>query len=91
MGFLKIILYFLIFYYVAKFVMRLLAPMMAKKMMDKAAQNFENQFNNPYYKQKSNVKEGETIIEKSSDSSNRAKNSTGDNEPGEYVDYEEVD
>ncbi len=87
MGFLRIILYFLIFYYVAKFVMRLLAPIMAKKMMDKAAQNFEKQFNNPYYKENKKVKEGETIIEKTGETSLDTKK----NEGGEYVDYEEVD
>ncbi len=88
MGFLKIILYFLIFYYVAKFVMRLLAPMMAKKMMDKAAQNFEKQFNNPYYKEKPTVKEGETVIEKTGENPTSKK---GSEEGGEYVDYEEID
>jgi len=87
MGFLRIILYFLIFYYVAKFVMRLLAPLMAKKMMDKAAENFEKQFNNPYYKKETKVKEGETIIEKTSEPTS-SKN-ISDN--SEYVDYEEVD
>ncbi len=87
MGFLKIILYFLIFYYVAKFVMRLLAPIMARKMMDKAAENFEKQFNNPYYKEKPKVKEGETVIEKTGDNTTNQKTS----EDGEYVDYEEID
>ena len=43
--------------------MRLLAPLMAKKMMEKASQNFENQFNNPYYKKRPETKEGETTTE----------------------------
>jgi len=87
MGFLRLILYFLIFYWVAKFIMRLLAPIMAKKMMDKAAQNFEKQFNNPYYKEKPKVKEGETVIEKTGETPSRPKKA----DEGEYVDYEEVD
>jgi hypothetical protein len=67
--------------------MRLLAPIMAKKMMDKAAENFEKQFKNPYYKEKPSVKEGETIIENTTET---ATSKPTDND-GEYVDYEEVD
>jgi len=67
--------------------MRLLAPFLAKKMMEKAHQNFENQFNNPYYKEKPKTKEGETIIDKKP---NDQPTSSIKNE-GEYIDYEEVD
>lgn len=65
--------------------MRLLAPFMARKMMEKAAENFEQQFNNPYYK-KDKVKEGETFIEKKPQET-----SLPDDDEGEFTDYEEVD
>jgi len=84
---LKVILIFIIVYYVFKLAMRLLAPYLAKKMMDKAAQNFENQFNNPYYRDKPAAKEGETIIEKKPEE----KTSISKENEGDYVDYEEID
>jgi len=87
MGFLKTILIFIIIYYIFKFVMRLAAPYLAKKMMEKAAGNFENQFNNPYYKEKPQTKEGETYIEKKP-ADTQPKNKGNE---GEYVDYEEID
>jgi hypothetical protein len=65
--------------------MRLLAPLMAKKMMEKASQNFENQFNNPYYKKRPETKEGETYIEK------KPRENNNNNQQGEYIDYEEID
>ncbi len=83
----KILLYILIFYFVAKIIMRFLAPLMARKMMEKAAKNFEEQFNNPYYKEKPDVKEGETIIEKKG----QEKTTPRTKGSGEYVDYEEID
>ena len=86
MAFLKFIFYIIIFYLIAKIIMRLLAPFMVNKMMDKASKNFEKQFNNPYYKKKPQVKEGETIIEKTGNDSPKKKNNSG-----EYVDYEEID
>ncbi len=86
MGLLRTIIIIILVYYIIKFVMRLLGPLMARKIMEKAAENFENQFNNPYYK-KSNVKEGETFIEKKPEEDTHL---TDDNE-GEFVDYEEVD
>jgi hypothetical protein len=66
--------------------MRLAAPYIAKKMMDKAAGNFNDQFNNPYYKEKPETKEGETYIEKApTDVKPKQKNE------GEYIDFEEID
>ncbi len=67
--------------------MRLLAPYMAQKMMEKAARNFENQFKNPYYKEKPVAKEGETIIEKKPNENTSVSNKN----EGDYIDYEEVD
>ena len=87
MGLLKIILIIIVVYYIIKLTLRILAPVMARKMMEKAARNFEDQFNNPYYKQRPVTKEGETRIEKKPDEST----SKNDSQDGEYIDYEEVD
>jgi hypothetical protein len=86
MGFIKTLIIIIVVYYVFKFIMRLLAPLMAKKMMEKAAKNFEQQFNNPYYKKHPETKEGETYIEKKPHERSPQKNNEG-----EYVDYEEID
>ncbi len=85
---LKYILIFILIYYIFKALLRFFVPMMAKKMMDKAAKNFEEQFNNPYYKEKPKTKEGETSIEKKPQEAQKKPKSDLD---GEYVDYEEVD
>ncbi len=87
MGILKTIIIILVVYYIFKIVMRLLAPMMAKKMMEKASQNFENQFNNPYYKERPKTKAGETYIEKKPSE----KSNSSQYDEGEFVDFEEVD
>jgi len=87
MGFLRIILIFILIYYIFKVIMRIFAPIMAKKMMEKAAKTFEDQFNNPYYKEHPVTKEGETRIEKKPKESTPKNNS----QSGEYVDYEEID
>ncbi len=87
MGLLKTIIYILVFYYIFKIIMRLAAPFMAKKMMEKASKNFENQFNNPYYKERPKTKEGETYIEKKPEE----KNASTRNNEGEFIDYEEID
>ena len=86
MGVLRIIIIIILVYYVFKFIMRLLAPFMARKMMEKAAENFEKQFNNPYYK-RDKVKEGETYIEKKPQEDSYLP----DDGEGEFTDYEEVD
>ena len=87
MGILRILLIFILVYYAVKLILRLLAPLMAKKIMEKAVKNFEDQFNNPYYKERPATKEGETRIEKKPDESSPRK----DNQAGEYIDYEEID
>jgi len=63
------------------------APMMAKKMMEKATKNFEDQFNNPYYRERPQTKEGEILIEKKPKENPKKDHS----QTGEYVDYEEID
>jgi len=84
---LRVILIIIVVYYIIKLIMRLLAPVMARKIMEKAAKNFEDQFNNPYYKKRPATKEGETFIEKKPDESGSPKGS----QAGEYIDYEEID
>ena len=83
----KFILIVLIIYLAFRIFGRVFAPMLAKKMMKKAAENFEKQFNNPYYKEHPETEEGETYIEKKPGESKR----NGSKDSGEYVDYEEVD
>ena len=87
MGLLRTIIIIIIVYYVFKFIMRLLAPIMARKMMEKASENFEKQFNNPYYKERPKTKEGEIYIEKKPNEQKKSSN----NDEGEFVDFEEVD
>jgi len=87
LGLLKTIIYILVFYYIFKIIMRLVAPLMARKMMEKAAKNFEDQFNNPYYKERPKTKEGETYIEKTP----KEKPPRSSDQEGEFIDYEEVD
>ncbi len=89
MGLLKTIAFIIIFYYAFKFIMRLLAPRLAKKMMEKAAKNFEEQFNNPYYREEQpDRKKGETYIEKKPVDKPKTKTK---NKEGDYVDFEEID
>lgn len=85
--FMKFLLIILVIYLVFKILGRVLAPMLARKMMEKAAKNFENQFNNPYYKEHPETKEGETYIEKKPEDTPKKPS----NDSGDYVDYEEVD
>lgn len=84
MGFIKTILFIVFFMYAFKFLAKLFAPFLIKKvankMQEKAAEQFRNQ------QPKSTVKEGETIIDKAP-----AKNTSGKNTVGEYVDFEEID
>lgn len=83
MGLLRTILIIILVYYAAKFLMRLLAPFfikkMAQKMQDQAKQQYGNQ-------QQTNVKEGETVIDKAPRNQRQTKDDVG-----EYVDFEEID
>jgi len=84
MGLLKILLILVIFYYGFKFLARLFAPFLIKKMADtmqQKAQGFNNQS-----RPKSDVPEGETIIDKAPRNNQQSKDSVG-----EYVDFEEID
>ncbi len=61
--FLRLILIILIIYLFVRLVSRILAPFMIKKMVDKAQRHFEEQFQNPYYKDEK-TEPGKTYIDK---------------------------
>jgi hypothetical protein len=84
MGVLKTIFFILLFYYAFKFLAKLFAPYLVKKATETMRKKAEEQFRNQ--QPKSNVKEGETIIDKAPDNKQQGKNSVG-----EYVDFEEID
>ena len=85
MGLLKTLVYILFFYYAFKFLARLLAPFLMKKVADTVQKKAEQQFGSQQ-QAKSDIKEGETIIDKAPRKSSQSNNSVG-----EYVDYEEID
>lgn len=80
MGLLKTIFYLIFFYYAFKFLSRLFAPYILKKAKDSINREVKNN------KQRSNVKEGETVIDKTPNVHQQSNNSVG-----EYVDFEEID
>ena len=84
MGLLKTLVYILLFYYAFKFLAKLLAPFLLKKVADTVQKKAEEQFGGE--QPKSNIKEGETIIDKALKNINQSNNSVG-----EYVDFEEID
>ena len=84
MGLLKTLFFILFFYYAFKFISRLVAPFLMKKMAQTMQQRAEQQFGNRNYQ--SDVKEGETVIEKKPRQHQESKKSVG-----EYVDFEEID
>ena len=87
MGLLKTIFFLLLFYYGFKFLARLFAPFLIKKAAETMQKKAEQQFGGRQNKQQtSNVKEGETIIDKAPKKDQQGKNSVG-----EYVDFEEID
>lgn len=84
MGLLKTLFVILFFYYAFKFISRLVAPFLMKKMAQTMQQRAEQQFGNRSYQ--SDVKEGETVIDKKPRQHQESKKSVG-----EYVDFEEID
>ncbi len=84
MGLLKTIFILLLVYYGLKFLTKLFAPFLVKKAVDtmqKKASKFQNQ-----QQAQTNVKEGETVIDKA------PRNAQGHTKPvGDYVDFEEID
>tara|TARA_R110002124_G_scaffold137727_2_gene300711 strand:+ start:2450 stop:2701 length:252 start_codon:yes stop_codon:yes gene_type:complete len=83
MGLLRTIVIILLVIYGFKFLTKLFAPYLMKRMVNKMQEKAKNQHRN---QQQSDVKVGETVIDKKPQNSNNSNNSVG-----EYVDYEEVD
>ena len=84
MGLLKTIFFILIIYYAFKFSAKLFAPFLLKKVADTMQKKAEEQFAGQ--QPKSNVREGETIIDKAPRNQSETKKTVG-----EYVDFEEID
>lgn len=84
MGLLKTILFIILFYYAFKFLSRLFAPYLVKKASDTIRKKAEQQYKSS--QPKSNIKEGETVIDKKPRTQQQSNNSVG-----EYVDFEEID
>lgn len=84
-GFVKTILIIMLVWYGMKIISRIFAPYLMRFVAKKAEQKFGQQFNTqqrPEPKQK----EGEISIDKMPN-----KNTSGNKNVGEYVDYEEID
>lgn len=88
MGFLKIILIFLLVYFALKFIFRLAAPYLMRYLFKKAGQKMNRAFNPDYHQEKksSKQKEGKITVDKVPERKKRNKKPVG-----EYVDYEEID
>ncbi|MET2985684.1 DUF4834 family protein [Aureibaculum conchae] len=85
MNFIRTILIILAIYYALKIIGRYVFPIFMNKMM----QNVEKKFNEQQGRtasQNQNVKEGETVIDKTPNA-----NSKSNSDVGEYVDYEDVE
>ncbi len=84
-NFMKTILIIITIYYVLKLIARFVLPLFLKKMMQK----FEKKFNEQQHQNssnKTNVKEGETVIDKAPNTQSKSNKNVG-----EYVDYEDVE
>lgn len=84
-NFMKTILIIVSIYYVLKLIARFVLPLFLKKMMQKVEKKFKEQ-QHQNYSSKTNVKEGETIVDKAPSTQSESSKSVG-----EYVDYEDVE
>ena len=78
-GFLRTLLYIVLFYYIFKFVMRLLAPYLLKKAVEKVQQNMHDQAS-PYYNQQQPAPQEP-----------KPRYPRATKKVGEYVDFEEIE
>ncbi|WP_299680822.1 DUF4834 family protein [uncultured Tenacibaculum sp.] len=83
MGLIKTLLIIGIIYYSFKFLARLFAPYLMKKAMSKMEEKMRNQNRQ---NTASDIKVGETVIDKKPNS-----NKQSDKSVGEYIDFEEID
>ena len=78
-GFLRTLLYIVLFYYIFKFVMRLLAPYLLKKAVEKVQQNMHDQTSQYYTRQQPAPEEAKRKYPRET------------KKVGEYVDFEEIE
>ncbi len=81
---LKTLFIILLVYLGFKYLIRLFGPFLVKKAAETIKKKAEQQYGNQ--QPKSEVKKGETTIDKAPENSQQGKNSVG-----EYVDFEEID
>ena len=81
---LKTLLIIFLVYYAVRFFVKMFAPLLVKKAINKMQEKAQQQYNAG--QQASDVREGETIIDKKPQQNNQSNNSVG-----EYVDFEEID
>jgi hypothetical protein len=89
-GFIKTLLYMIMFYYVFKFLAKLFLPILVKKAVEKAGESFQQQqqYSQQQYTQNNrNYTHHDEIIVDTA----RSKNPKETKKVGEYVDYEEID
>ena len=84
MALIKILLIIFFIYYVLKFFGRLFGPLLMKKAVSKMQQKAEEHFGN--YQKKPEVREGETVIDKKPNNTQKTSDDVGD-----YVEFEEID
>jgi len=84
-GFVKTIFIIMLVWYGMKILSRLFAPYLVRYVAKKAEQKFGQQYKNQQ-KSQPQEKEGEISIDKMPN-----KNTSGNKNVGEYVDYEEID
>ena len=80
----KTLFIILLVYLGFKYLIRLFGPFLVKKAAETIKKKAEQQYGNQ--QPKSEVKKGETTIDKAPENSQQGKNSVG-----EYVDFEEID
>ncbi|MCZ8228250.1 DUF4834 family protein [Flavobacterium sp.] len=94
-GFVRTLLYMIMFYYVFKFLAKLFLPILVKKAVEKAGENFQQQqqyaqqqYTQQQYAQNNRrySNQDEIIVDTA-----RSKNPKETKKVGEYVDYEEID
>ena len=85
MTFLKVLLFFFLFYFLIRLLGRWFAPKLFQYAVKKTEQRFQQQYNH-YQGQHEKETEGEVSISK------KPGNRKNNQEPlGEYIDYEEID
>ncbi len=85
-GFIKAVLYIIIFYYIFKFLARIFLPILFRKVVQKAGQNFQQQYTNQQQNNYQSSNRDEIIYDTA-----KSKNPKTTKKIGEYVDYEEIE